>query len=108
MLDERIKAIRLDPVVGRGSCSSIDECMSDEDLYRSLNRDSVSTPKDAVTWARDHERLFLERGLDQRWGEDSDWQLKAYKDFKKMCEHYPVNEGWKLTERSNEFERGES
>jgi hypothetical protein len=81
MDDPRITAVRANKKVGRGSCSSIDECMTDEELLAALNENGVKTPATAVKWALRHERLYLEQGLNQRWGEDDDPQLLNYREF---------------------------
>lgn len=83
--DNRVLAIRGDKVVGRGSCSSIDECLDDEDLRAELEQDKVQTPDDAIEWARQREGLFLEQGLNQRWGSDDDTELKAWREFREKC-----------------------
>ena len=81
MSDPRVEAIRKDDRVGKGSCSSIDECQSDAELIEALNEESITTPEAAVKWALEGEGLHLEQGLNQRWGEDDDPQLKTYKEF---------------------------
>lgn len=85
-----IAAIRADKVVGKGTCSSIDECMEDKELARELARYGIATIPDALKWARDHEGLFVEQGLNQRWGEDDDPQLEIYRDFKKANKENPI------------------
>lgn len=80
--DIRVVAVRENKLVGRGSCSSIDECMEDSELVSEFNRENITTPKAAVRWAIQQELLHLERGLNQRWGEDDDSQLLIYKQFK--------------------------
>lgn len=87
---ERITAIRLDKAVGRGSCSSIDECWSYQQLLDGLDKDNIKMPKDAVIWARKVEGIWLERGLDARWGEDTDPQLVAYEEFDELCKENKV------------------
>ena len=42
----------LDMAVGRGSCSWVDECYSDEDLVKFLDEDNIQSPKEAVKEAR--------------------------------------------------------
>ncbi len=84
MTDMRIKAIREDKLVGRGSCSSIDECMSDAELIKIFDEHDIKTVKAALKFAYDHEELWLERGLNQRWGDDDDPQLINYDNFKKQ------------------------
>jgi len=76
-----VEAIRLDPKVGRGSCSSIDECWDSDEIGTALVRASISNATKAIEWAHLQEELFLERGLNQRWGEDNDPQLKNYEEF---------------------------
>lgn len=79
-----IDAIRSDPKVGRGTCASIDECWDDEDLLEVFKEDKITTPEEAVTWARKLEGLFLEQGLNQRWGEDGDPQLLAWQEWNEV------------------------
>lgn len=80
-MEKLIEAIRNDELVGRGSCTSVDECYSDAELGEELKRAGISTPQAAVKWARDSEGLYLEQGLNCRWGEDDDEQLLAYREF---------------------------
>ena len=81
--DLRVKAIRDHKLVGRGTCSNIDECYEDDDLTEELDEENIKTPEEAVKWALDAMELFLEQGLNQRWGEDDDPQLIEWKEFKK-------------------------
>jgi hypothetical protein len=90
-MDSRIEAIRNDKVVGRGTCSSIDETMGDNELIEGLAAENVRTPAQAVKWARKNEQMWLEQGLDARFGDDDDDQLVAYKEFKKNCKLYPID-----------------
>jgi len=88
-----VEAIRNDPVVGKGSCSSIDECWDDQDLIEAFKEPPcINTRKGAVLWARSMELRYLERGLDCRWGEDSDPQLVSYNKFKKLDTENPVED----------------
>jgi len=80
---KRVDAIRADALVGRGTCTSIDECFDTEELMEELDRDSITDPAKAVEWARDQEELHLEMGLNQRWGDDDDPQLLAWREFRK-------------------------
>lgn len=79
--DARVKAIRNDEKVGRGSCSSVDECMTDSEIIAALNEAKITTIAAAIKWARKEQSMFLEQGLNQRWGEDDDPQLLDYKEF---------------------------
>ena len=90
MKDHRVIAIRECPVVGIGSCSSIDECFSNKELIDMLNEENIKSKKDAKKWALDRELLWLEQGLNCRWGEDDDPQLLMWQDFKKRVKlNYP-------------------
>ena len=59
-----VKAIREDSMVGRGSCSVIDECWEDAEIAAVLRdgdgddwRETPTSVKGAVAWARrDHRR----------------------------------------------------
>lgn len=90
MTDPRVEAIRKDKAVGHGTCSSLDECCSDEDIMQDLDKHEIKTPREAVEWARKSERLWLEYGCEQRWGEDGDPQLSALNEFKSLCERNPI------------------
>lgn len=81
--DPRVIAIREDNLVGFGSCSSIDECWSNQMLIEALDSGQITDPKKAVQWARKLEGLHLEQGLNQRWGEDDDPQLTEWKNWQK-------------------------
>ena len=85
---KRVNAIRAHKAVGRGSCSSLDECFSDKDLIELLDEAGIAEDDaaGAIRWAIDSEGLFLEQGLNQRWGDDDDIQLKVYNEFKTLCE----------------------
>ena len=55
-----IKAIRDDKVVGRGTCSSIDECYSDAELEARLKEENIKGKIESVAWARRCEKLYRE------------------------------------------------
>ena len=76
---EFVEAVRSNKLVGRGSCTSIDECLEDAELWDLIR--NAKDAADAIHIAVEHEILYLERGLDQRWGEDDDPQLLAYRKF---------------------------
>lgn len=79
--DIRVTAIRADRLVGRSSASSIQNCWEDGELSAALDAEGIATAEEAIAWARKREGLFLERGLNQRWGEDEDPQLSAYREW---------------------------
>tara|TARA_Y100000296_G_C5146330_1_gene243890 strand:+ start:812 stop:1060 length:249 start_codon:yes stop_codon:yes gene_type:complete len=74
----RVDAIRSHPKVGVGSCTSVDECWDDKEIIEFLDNNGVTTEEGAIKWALEQEGLFLEQGLNQRWGEDDDPQLIAW------------------------------
>ena len=89
-MDVRIEAIRKDPCVGRGTCTSTDECLADDELSWMLNHAGVISATAAIQWARDYEQLFMEQLLNARWGEDSDPELKEYAAWEKKLEDNPL------------------
>ena len=91
MMDVRIEAIRKDPCVGSGTCSSIDECLGDDELSWMLNEDGAVSTTAAIQWARDYEQMFMEQLLNTRWGEDDDPQLVEYAAWKKKLEDNPID-----------------
>ena len=80
--DPRIMAVRNHKLVGKGSCSSIDECLDDLELLKELDLYKVKTPEEAIKWALEYEDLTMEQSLNCRWGEDDDPQLIEYKKWK--------------------------
>jgi hypothetical protein len=87
----RVKAIREDTLVGIGSCSTIDECLTDIEVRDLLDEDNITIPYDAVSWARDRELFYLENATNYRWGSDDDPQLSAYHSFKKRMKDNPIS-----------------
>jgi hypothetical protein len=64
--DARVQAIRHDETVGRGTCTSIDECYTDAELAAELDKRDIDTPAAAVRWARRHESIWQEVADDVR------------------------------------------
>ena len=89
-MDIRVEAIRKDPCVGRGTCTSTDECFSDDELSWRLNEDGVVSTTAAIQWARDCEQIFMEQLLNARWGADDDPQLEEYRSWEKKLEDNPL------------------
>lgn len=81
MSDPRVIAIRDDNLVGAGSCSYVDECMTDQELLEALNDSHIQGTENSIRWALDTEQLHLEQGLNARWGEDDDPQKLSYDEF---------------------------
>ena len=78
--EEAIAAIRSNELVGKGSCSVIDEGFEDDDLWELVRH--CQSVNQALSRALDAEEHHLERGLNEREGNDDDWQLIAYREFK--------------------------
>ena len=76
--DPRIVAIRENPKIGRGSCTSIDEGFSDTELLELLDYHSVLTVEKAVKLFLDVEEVRIEKALNCRLGSDSDPELAVY------------------------------
>ncbi len=89
---EMIDAIRRDSVVGRGSCSTIDECFSDEELAELV--EACEDVAAAVSLARRREGESADRALDQRWGDDDDPQLEMKREFDRRLLEARVMETW--------------
>lgn len=77
-----VEAIRADILVGRGTCSTIDECVSDEDLVDGLTAAYVRSSDEAVKWAIDLEFLRVQNDLNYRQGTADDPELAIYRAFK--------------------------
>jgi len=80
-----VDAVRKDRVVGHGTCSMVDECLSDTELAESLVFEGISTPEAAIKYARGRQAQYLERALNCRFGENNDPELLAWNEFKKAC-----------------------
>lgn len=50
-IDVRVSAVRADRKVGRGSCSVVDEAMTDEELVAALDKARVRSISGALKWA---------------------------------------------------------
>ena len=85
-----VNVIRECPIIGRGTCSSVDECLTDGEIKTMLDESEIKTNNDAIKWGIDFEEMQLSRALDCRWGEDSDPELIAWNKFQdKIKQHYP-------------------
>ena len=67
--DKWVQAIREHKLVGRGSCTSIDECLSDGELSEMLIEQGIKSEKAAVRWALEVEGMWHERALNASRGE---------------------------------------
>jgi hypothetical protein len=88
MTDARVDAIRAHPLVGEGSCTTVDEALTDGELVEWLDEAGATTVEEAIAEAIDFEDLHMEKALNCRWGEDDDPQLKMYEDWQeRKAEH---------------------
>ena len=76
-----VSAIRNNKKVGTGSCTSVDECWSDKEIADELKSRNITTEDEAVAWALELEGLWLEANLNARFGDDDDYQLKAWNEW---------------------------
>lgn len=56
-----VDAIRADVKVGVGSCSTFDECYTDEEIVEWARESNISTPEEALKFAREIEGIHWER-----------------------------------------------
>lgn len=89
-MDKRVEAIRNDMLVGHGSDTSTEMCYTDEELVEELDKLNIQTPRAAVKWAREGEEMWLEQGLNCRWGEDDDPQLLLYNEWMENLDKHPI------------------
>lgn len=61
-----IRQVRRDHIVGRGTCSVIDECWTDEELAAALRRDGVRGWQAVRFWVRRVHRAYQEREREVR------------------------------------------
>lgn len=65
--DPRVDAVRADSKVGVGTCSVVDECLTDKELIAYLDEMRVQTPAGAVREMRKFERLKREQERETRY-----------------------------------------
>lgn len=94
--EDLIKAIRADKLIGKGSCTSIDECYEDKELWGLFGIPAGNmTLEAALKDAYESEDLHWEQGLNARWGEDDDPQLKEYEEWQKArADHAAGGDDW--------------
>ena len=80
--DARVIVIREDSLVGRGSCTTVDERYAAADLVEAMDRDGVATLEQAVAWARSLEGLLLDHATNATSGEPGCPLIAAYDSFK--------------------------
>jgi len=55
---EMIDAVRMDHIVGRGTCSVIDECYSNAELLAALADERIRSASGALRWARSTHKMW--------------------------------------------------
>jgi len=86
-MDIRVKAIREDKMVGRGTCTYIDETFEDSELLEWLDGAEVPGWPEAVEWARDYERRKIEMAADR----EAPWALARLVEWTADLDKYPVD-----------------
>ncbi len=76
-MDSRVAAIRANKLVGTGSCSVVDECMSDEDIVSRLNQMGIQSDREAEQYALRSEVNHLEGMLNCESGEEDMTEIKC-------------------------------
>ena len=96
--DEMVAAILADPNVGKGTASVVSECYEVSDFKSAFKEENIKSVQEALDWAYEVEGLEREKGLNQRWGDDTDWQLEHYKDWQDKKRPNPKKVSWKTVE----------
>ena len=78
-----VDAIRSSSLVGRTTCAIVNETMDTGGMILQMRDHSppVKTPRQALEWAFWWEELGREQACEQRWGEDTDWQLQWMREW---------------------------
>lgn len=58
---EMIDAVRMDHIVGRGTCSVIDECYSNAELLAALAAARIRSASGALRWARSTHKMWKDQ-----------------------------------------------
>jgi len=78
---KRIEAIREHKLVGRGSCTSVDECWTDDEIIEHLDEYGIESPEGAVKWALEQEGMWREKGLNCSSGEPDCHLVESYRQW---------------------------
>jgi hypothetical protein len=74
---ELVDAIRNHPLIGRGSCTTIDECYDANEIWEKFGLPGgYGSIEAAIAAAIKSEDLHMEKALDCRFGDDDDAELK--------------------------------
>ncbi len=89
--DPRITAIRADELIGRGSCSMVDECMDAGILFDAWVLEQINpSPREAVQWAREQHIFDLEMALNTE-PDDSGATAQRLADFRVAMKRTPIS-----------------
>lgn len=61
LMDTWVVAVRAHSVMGSGSCSTVDECMTDEEMKKTWVEEGVRTKREAVRSMRQMHDLWAEQ-----------------------------------------------
>jgi len=86
--DPRVQAIRSDPNVGRGSCTTIDECWEPREILEFLLDNKIKTPKEAVSWAYAQEGFHREMGTNCSSGEPDCHLIASYNEWQEVVKKH--------------------
>lgn len=90
-MDLRVKAIRENTLIGRGTCSIVSECMTDEEIITELDQWKILDPRKAVEFYITSEDINVELNLNTRAGSDDDPELKAWNNWLVRKSEYDKN-----------------
>ena len=65
-MDNRVRAIRADAKIGEGTCTTVSEAWTDEELVAELDTEGITQARKAVTYFRAYERLMNDIAADIR------------------------------------------
>ena len=65
-MDPRIELIRSDGTIGHGTCSAVDEAMTDEEIIELLDSLGITDPSEALTHMQEGEQTFQDYAEDIR------------------------------------------
>lgn len=78
--EELVRIIRSDDKVGRGSCSTLDECYGDAELVEKFGH--LTSRRAVLRAAYASEDLQIDRMLDARFGDDDDAEVKIAAEWR--------------------------
>jgi len=98
--DARVIAIRADKLIGNGTYSFVDECLSALNIVEELDATNIKEPVDAIIYFIKAQNCQYERALGTRVGNEDDPELLLYNEWEKKRHNHL------LTLRDNTFGTG--